>query len=829
LAKPGVASREIQYSFIKQPIRKAYSAVLAELRRGVSVTTTYSALLASSEGRYMTALEEERALAASLELPRRMLVSRLLQECEFNIIDYATNAFCEISPDFEGEQGSVRRKKGHQDGRIILRYVAQAVREGSPDILFEKVLSWLVGHLDSRNVSGRHMEVFFHFIQQGARRELPAETHAFFDVIFEQVIDFVRISSHSGTIQRAHRRIAEFAVNRVMAIVPDAKARYGASSAPKCKRDFEMLVKELARIMKCPSEARMKEDFSRWLIDRLMNQVEYPAEVWYWSFLALREGIYECCGPEAARAVHGLFETMADRSVQLQEAVKLATAAGDIASRAADRLLESGEPLGLLRTDEFKTAVGMVNRQVVTELAVLHACGGLESGSNRLSELWCTVVLPLMPTSDTNHLAANLNALLKSIDDKELDDVRDVFRTAVMRLVEVARTSESASRLTGILDQVVSEAADRATDASGATASVTRACYNDIRAVLARMVEMIAGGASSAKQYEFRSYLVRYVLPNRTMQLASMKQAYETVLSLIEKHAVEEDARLARSFLQQVGPCLERHARLASILGQSDRFAVHAVERGYQAAPRHESLSRHGVQAGRRDGAFLLERLIMTAVIGGSEADKDLHLYFVNEQVRLSRLPGGVIVEFLRGIQEQLREFPEVLELVTGLAQNAAGYAAALKLDLHSNELARVISEQAINGSNTYRAAIDEKGAAACVRDNSVMIRGLAAQLVDSPLDVAPFKAWWKKTIGQHLNAKPDGFQADNPWGAINHKGLVQAMSTAFDAQEIDAVEDFFRQVVATEHSGGRKSPMAPTGAITGNSKMGMSFTDVIV
>jgi hypothetical protein len=649
--------------------------------------------------------------------------------------------------------------------------------------------------------------------------------HSFFDVIFEQVVDFVRVSSHSGTIQRAHRRIAEFAVERVMAVVPDAKARYGASSAPKCKRDFEMMVKELARIMKSPSEVRMKEDFARWLIDRLMNQVEYPAGVWYWSFMAIREGIYECCGPEAARAVNGLFETMADRAEHLQQAVKLASAAGDIASRSADRLLESGEPLGLLRIDEFKTAVGMVNRQVVTELAVLHASGSLDNDSDRLAALWTDVVLPSMPSSDTNHLAANLNALLKSVDDCGLDDVRDVFRNAIMKLVSIARSSESAVRLAGVMDQVAAEAADQSADSIGATAAQARACYQDMRLVLARMVQMIASGATAENAYKFRQYLMRYLLPSKTAQVASMKQAYAHLVTLIDKHATEEDARLARSFLTQVGPCLERHARLASIVPHADRFVANAVERGYQAAPRHESLSRKGMQAGRRDGILLLERIIMTAVIGGAEAERDLHRYFVSEQVRLSRLPGGVIVEFLRGMQEQLREFPEVLELVSGLAQNGAGYAAAIKLDLHSKALATFISEDAVYTSSTYREAIGENGLSACVRDNSIMIRGLVTSLVNSPTDVNVFKAWWKKRIGQHLNAKPEGFHPNNPWGVINAKGLLQAMSKVFDAQEIDAVDDFLKQVVASENSGTKRIPMAPIR----NTPAGLTFTDITV
>ena len=246
----------------------------------------FSKMMSASEGRYLTAIENERSLRASLELPHRMLVSQLIQHSEFEIVDFATHAFCDIAPGFEAPNGSLRRKKGHQDGRIILRYAAQAIREGSTEIVFEKVLSWLVGHLDGGNVTGEHMEVFFHFIQQGARRELPAHAHPFIDNVFEEIIGCVRRASYSATIHKAHRRIAEFAVDRVMSILPDVKAKYGASSVPKCKRDMELLVKEVARLMKSESPHSMKKQFSGWLIDRLMNQVEYSSDVWYWMFLA---------------------------------------------------------------------------------------------------------------------------------------------------------------------------------------------------------------------------------------------------------------------------------------------------------------------------------------------------------------------------------------------------------------------------------------------------------------------------------------------------------------------------------------------------------------
>ncbi len=85
------------------------------------MTFAFSKMMSATEGRYLTAVEAEKALCSALELPHRMLISKMLQQSEFEIVDYATHSFCDITPGFEGPAGSLRRKKGHQDGRIILR------------------------------------------------------------------------------------------------------------------------------------------------------------------------------------------------------------------------------------------------------------------------------------------------------------------------------------------------------------------------------------------------------------------------------------------------------------------------------------------------------------------------------------------------------------------------------------------------------------------------------------------------------------------------------------------------------------------------------------
>lgn len=758
----------------------------------------FSKTLAATEGRFMTSLEMEQALCSSLELPHRMLISKWIHQAEFEIVDYATQGFCDTVTAFDGPEGSIRRKKGHQDGRIVLRYLAQSIREGNTEIFFEKVLSWLVGHLDNGNVTGEHMEIFFHFLHQGTRRELPPASHPFIDSVFEEAMTVVRQATYSGTIHRAHRRIAEFTVDRVMTILPEVKAKYGVSSVPKCKRDVELLVKEVAKVMRSPSPVIMKEQLASWLVERLVNEVEYASEVWYWTLLALREGIVECCSPEASTAVSEMLESMADNIDNLLRAAKVTAMAGEIADQTATRLLERGEPLGLLRADEFSTTINMVDRQLVSQLAVLLSIGDLDQQRSRIANLWCNVVLPMMPSLNPNLLAANLKTVLEVIEEKADEATGKLFRSGIIALVEIARRTESAMRLAEVADKIAVEAADWAIDNLGAFAVDRRAAFRDLRIVMSKIISMVPAGPASVNGFEFRTYLAQFLLPNLPFNSNLLRQVYERLIKQVETHALPEDAKIARAYLDECMGCFDRHTKLRGIVEHAEKYTPSAVERGYQVAPRHESLQREGMKAGRRDGKFLLEKIVLAAVIGGVNAEVALHEYFIHEQVRFSKLPGSVIAEFLRGLLEQLRDFPEVSELIMNLATAAPMYAGAYRLVEHSQDMAAKVAHASIQKSTGYRDQIGDGGVEACARDTSVTLRGLSHFLLKSPCDVTPFREWWKRRIGKNIRSKPSVFESTEVFAKSNFDEIVGCVQSSLDRSEADAITAYIEQLFVT-------------------------------
>ncbi len=152
------------------------------------------------------------------------------------------------------------------------------------------------------------------------------------------------------------------------------------------------------------------------------------------------------------------------------------------------------------------------------------------------------------------------------------------------------------------------------------------------------------------------------------------------------------------------------------------------------------------------------------------------------------------MVEFIRGMLEQLREHAEVAELLLGLAQAAPAYAAALKLNSVSDKLAEHITSASLNATPAYRDQIGAVGREACHRDTSVMLRGLAHHLMHSPGDVSSFRAWWTKRIGQNIRTKPESFDSTSPVAMHNLQEVLGGIRNALDNTEADVVEAYVKQ-----------------------------------
>jgi hypothetical protein len=160
-------------------------------------------------------------------------------------------------------------------------------------------------------------------------------------------------------------------------------------------------------------------------------------------------------------------------------------------------------------------------------------------------------------------------------------------------------------------------------------------------------------------------------------------------------------------------------------------------------------------------------------------------------------------------------------------------YTAAWKLDAISDEAAMRMAQQSVDQMANYRQAVGEGGVEACARDNAITIRGLATYLVQSPMDVEPFKQWWMKRIGKNLHIKPENFDASNPWGVINRFSLIDFLRDHLDSQELDAVDDYLSRTMAKQKEIRSSSTSTATGrpipAVTSSAVPSMTFADILV
>ncbi len=457
----------------------------------------------------------------------------------------------------------------------------------------------------------------------------------------------------------------------------------------------------------------------------------------------------------------------------------------------------------------------MVNRQVVTELAVMHACGEAPEQAAELADLWCYVVLPQMPSSQTNLLAGNLKVLLETVSEHASEGAAKAFKTALMQLVETARRSEAATRIAEMIDSIAVETADWAMENFTQFNADRRAGYRDVRLVLGNILSLLPAGPAGVNGHLLRDYLARYLLPNLPFNANILRQIYERASRHLEEHLTPDDARLMNGYFSEAIHCFERHSRLHPLLAAADRMSITPVERGYQAAPRHESLQREGIKAGRRDGKFLISRAIHAAIVGGEVAEQNFHRQFREEQVRLSKLPGTVLVEFIRGFLEQVRDYPEITELLLGLAYAAPLYAAATKINAHSSDWGSTLSERTVAKYPTYRDQIGAHGLDACKRDNSVMLRGLAHHLAHAPVDTNEFKSWWKRTIGKHIRSQPEHFDSAGICSKSNIDEIIGVLRQHLDPEESNAVENYLVQLYDPRGSG-----TASSGAANGGSRV---------
>jgi hypothetical protein len=753
-----------------------------------------------ADGRHLTLRETERANAAALETERRLAVAAALSAAEPGVVTRATDAFCDSHPDFDAPAGSPRRAKGYRDGRILLRHVAQSVRDGSPEPLERRVLAWFVGHLDENNVTAGHIEVYLHFLLREAHAALPAAMHPFLDAVMLPAAAHCRNASASALLARRKGRIAEFAVDRMMKITADMASRYGSQSTmAKGRRDFEFLVEELAAALHEGDPAAARFRMVRWVTEQVMPFVDFPAEVWRWGFAALAEGVVKNCGPAAAMTAGPLLDELATRAPRMLSAVALRKAAPAIGDAAADELIRSGQVPALYAADEYRMAVSEADRHLLSEMAVLYAAGPTAADdpelTDRLAEVWCDGFLPRLPFADPAFQKANARALGIALRRLAEGPASEATSALLPRLADVARRAEAADRLIG----VATEAADRAAawcygslpGFQAADATGRRHGHRDLRLLMSRIVTLLPAGTADSHGDRFRAYVVDYLAPNLTrFPAGELTESLAALGREVAALAQPADAALVQGFLDAGAEAIAVHARLMGLAVPGspavEEALREAAQRSFRSNPADAGKAGDpaAVENAMRDGRYLLARVARAAAVGGARGVEALRTWYRDEVAFHARMSGAALAGHVAVLAERLSAEPEAAALLEELARVAPAFSAGMKLYPLADKTAEGATRGVLARMPAYTTAIGQAGQAAAGRDNAITLRGLAACLLHHPGRPEQFRDWWRNRIGGRIVNRPPGLFA------ANRDELCKALRPQLDPEEYRVVSD---------------------------------------
>lgn len=718
----------------------------------------FSDLLAATTARPLTDGESDWLVTLGLGLERRLAAARALEEREVAIATWAADAFCDARPKFQAPAGSPRHQKGYRDGRLMVRYLATAIREGSFAPLNEKVLSWYVGHLEEESVQGNDIEVFIRFIGQAARQELPLEVWPLVQELIEPAVAVCRHAGISASLRAKYRRIADSSVRRTLKITPDFETRHGNAALAKGKRDIELFVQEFAKLLHEPKISTIHAKVTAWLLETVVPFVEASPDTWQWQFLSLREAIVERCGPAAGRRAGQILERLADNAERIVNAAgtyRVAALIGELGAAGALRNIQSP---GFDTERELKPALTQANKQLVCSLLTLYAAGGFEQHPERLVAIWRSEYQPALPIRTPEMQVYALQSLLAAAQQKAPGLGVQIIQAGLSALAETAKRCAAAERIGGTateaIDQAMIVGQAKIAAVSQASPATRRDLALDLRLLLARSLQCVALGSHEDQTLRLRLWVAQTLAP-RWAQFswdASGELLQHMIRSLTSAN-LPQDMSLVQPWLEEAVRQLVE-CRKVQHLGEDFASASQvAAEKAYAQFPDHPSASTGGLAQAARDGRLLLEQVQLTLALG-TAAEPQLHIWFQEEIVARSGIGGRMLNEFLGTLKEGVAD-ANVQRLVNALISRAPSYAAAFALEQQSDAIARKATEQVMARLPDYRQQVGEGGQQSAVRDNASTLRGLALYLLQPKDSTLDFQGWWQGRIGRYIVTRP--------------------------------------------------------------------------
>ncbi len=163
---------------------------------------------------------------------------------------------------------------------------------------------------------------------------------------------------------------------------------------------------------------------------------------------------------------------------------------------------------------------------------------------------------------------------------------------------------------------------------------------------------------------------------------------------------------------------------------------------------------------------------------------------------------------------EQLREYPEIAELLLGLAQAAPAYAGALRLNEMSPSWQKQITHASLAAAPAYRDQIGEKGKKPACAIPQLLCVGCPTSCCTHPVTSVD-SAVVQKRIGQNIRTKPESFDASGAYTMHNLNEVLSAIRHGLDSNEADTIEAYVKQAFASRSNAQADSGANPSRRLT--------------
>lgn len=140
-------------------------------------------ILRNGEGRYPTADEAARIVAAARAVERRVAVVRALESKEAHIVKSTTDLMLQKFPGFR--ERPLAAEKTSRDLSLTLRYIGHAILRNDAEFLREKILYWMQGIFASKGfgeVIRGTWEILVQVIVQALPKPDAEEVNRYVDV-----------------------------------------------------------------------------------------------------------------------------------------------------------------------------------------------------------------------------------------------------------------------------------------------------------------------------------------------------------------------------------------------------------------------------------------------------------------------------------------------------------------------------------------------------------------------------------------------------------------------------------------------------------------------